>query len=317
MDKSILGNELEKTIERVCSKNPEHWGHLFNALNARHSTFHHLALKAWDNEASCVLHHNYYEMQNEVKHFHQQWNLVSQSRNSEQARSFFHEYASFLEKKTSEIASLPCIQRDIKSPINSSIDTVMADIHSSFEQVRMKNSEQLASGIENVLNLKTSLNLTGSFSSEIKTAHDGIRWTYRILFASQIGLIIFATILAAFFAFSIDYGSADFWKVFAMKATVGVPIILIWTFLNSEFKVVRMEFMKMKHLLSLINGGATAVPQMVNESDVAKHDALSKIADSFVDLNQTMAILDKNAKAPELDLKLIIELADKIANRAK
>lgn len=310
-------DDFLRLISEITPQNHDQWNHLYNAIGNRVQGFHHLGLKSWDTEASCIINYYFYKAQLELNRYSSNWQNINQSRNAEQAKTLLTDFYNFIINLSKEVNSKEAVRRELQLPILLGTERALVKIDESFKNLNQNVTTDIKSGIENVLNLKSSLSLTGSFRDEITSAHESLSYKYSLLFWSQLGLILGATVLAIYFALTVSYSVENFWQIFAVKVAVAVPILLIWGFLNSEFKITRIEFIKMKHLLSLINGGASAIPQMVSESESAKHDALSKIADSFVDLKHILSSMDKSGgSGSEIDLKMIFELADKIAARA-
>lgn len=275
-----------------------------------------MALKAASLDASCMLNYYYFKFQHAQNNFNNQWNQAFNSKNVEQVKLMLKGYYDYLVHIENEILNNESIKNEFYGPLRPGEEAIFTHIKESFDRMNSTATSEINKGIENVLNLKSSLNLTGSFKDEINTNFKSVDFKYSGLFWAQIVLILFAFGFAVYFAIHVNYENPNFWQIITIKLLVAIPLLAIWGFLNSEFRITRIEYLKIKHMQSLVNGGATAVPQMVNESNEAKLDALSKIANSFVDLEHTLNAVNRNQnKNSNVDLNKVLDIAEKVIGK--
>lgn len=309
-----LDRDIDDFLKDLDLNDNNNVSYLYNCLNHRVSSFHHLGLTSFDTSASLMFHFKHHQLSNTlIPKLNNDWNLLQSNKTPENTIEFFKKYYFDLKNHENELLKYNCIKKTRSEAFDFSVKRICDHISNENTLIENKAYNKIQSGINDLIMLKGTMNLSNSYESEIGNSFKFTRLKYYLLLIIQLLLVSIILNYSIKFANTHDLKDADFIRVIALRFLIALPVIIILGLLHSEYKIARVEYIKFKHLKSLINGGATAIPQMVTDNEEAKKDALAKIAFAFLDNDRMLNIVQKNSeKEKQLDIKTISEVLELI-----
>ena len=233
------------------------------------------------------------------------WNKKLQtavnSNNITQAISFFKEgnsiyepmekiYIETLPEQLTNGISLTSLATQLESTFTTKADELLAQQKEDIETVRNQINQKIQDGINDVLNLKNELKITGTFKERIETQLGNAPGKVKLYFGWFIASVILLSVLLVTSFFIPQLQALEWYASLAVRASIALPLFWISQTLYSNYKFYRVAEMKYDHLDRLLGGGVSEITRMIDDPE-AKSAAYHKLSELFLDIHDLSGIV--------------------------
>ncbi len=185
--------------------------------------------------------------------------------------------------------------------------------HSRKTQAALKEEllNKISEGIDDVLNLKNELKITGTFKERIEKQLTDSPQKAKTYFGWFIASVVLLCILLVGSFFIPSLKSLEWYASLALRASVALPIFWISQTLYNNYKYYRVAEMKYDHLDRLLGGGASEITRMIDDHE-AKALAYHRLSELFLDIQDLTGIVSSDKHPTQKSLNEATEMIKQV-----
>lgn len=217
-------------------------------------------------------------------------------------------------------SSVGRLEEKLLDKVSELEQSVFDEIQKRIEDLTTTVRQDIQTGINDLLNLKSELGLTkefgGKIESELKAAKNK-ETLFMKLFIGTLAIIPIVLITIYVLAHSPD-ASIEAGSIYVLQGSVSVPLLFISLFFFSQYRTYMMIRLRYTHLDGFLGGGATFISQLLEaESPDLKLEVNKKLAEMFMSLDDVLKMVQRSKHPTELTLETAENVFDKISKFRK
>ncbi|MDM5264508.1 hypothetical protein PF327_09900 [Sulfurovum sp. XTW-4] len=267
----------------------------------RRANYNQLRNEIVDIERFIELSNRLVKFEEEFGPWNQKLQTAINNKNIAQAITFFKEgntiyepmekfYIEILPEALTSGFSLKSLATQLESTFNTKANELLEQQKKDIKAIQTQINEKIQNGIDDVLNLKNELKITGTFKERIETQLSGAPEKVKLYFILFIVSVILLSVLLVSSFFIDTLKDLEWYASLAVRASIALPLFWISQTLYSNYKFYRVAEMKYDHLDRLLGGGVSEITRMIDDPE-AKSAAYHKLSELFLDINDLSGIV--------------------------
>lgn len=200
-------------------------------------------------------------------------------------------------------------------------ESVFGDAQKRIDELTTTVRDDIKTGIDKLLNLKSELGLAEQFGEKIQNELKAAKKKEFLFMSAFIVtlLVIFPIVLLQTYSFAHDVtNKVDVSSAYILQGSVSIPLLIISLFFFSQYRTYMMIRLRYTHLDGFLGGGATFLSQLLeSDNPEFKLEINKKLAELFMSLDDVLKMVQKSKHPAELTLETAESVFDKLSKFKK